>query len=196
MTKRRPWWCDFRRGAAALAVGLLLLPVSASAAGNERAVRKKAAKPNAEVIGGAELLDAGATGLHGMASFYGPGFHGRRTATGEVFDQRGYTAASNRFPLNTWVAVRRMDDDRCVVVKINDRMHSSHRRRVVDLSRGAAEALGMIRAGVVLVRVAGLNGPRDPSACATGLQATVEDPYPEERPWSAPPMPLQLDAMH
>lgn len=190
MTKRRPWWSDLRRGAAALATGLLLLPGAASAAEGERALRKKAAKPPAEV------LDAGAAGLHGMASFYGPGFHGRRTATGEVFDQRGYTAASNRFPLNTWVAVRRMDDDRCVVVKINDRMHASHRRRVVDLSRAAAEALGMIRAGVVLVRVAGLNGPRDPSACAKGFAVGAGEPYPEEAPWSRPPVPPQLDTMH
>jgi rare lipoprotein A len=190
VTKRRPWWSDFRRGAAALTAGLLLLQMPASAADGERAKRKKAAKPAAEV------LDAGATGLHGMASFYGPGFHGRRTATGEVFDQRGYTAASNRFPLNTWIAVRRMDDERCVVVKINDRMHASHRRRVVDLSRAAAEALGMIRAGVVLVRVAGLDGPRDPSACTSGFPVGAGGPYPEDAPWSRPMAPPQLDAMH
>jgi rare lipoprotein A len=196
VTKRRPWWSDFRRRAAALAAGLLLFQAPASAADGERAKRKKATKPPAEVVGGAELLDAGATGLHGVASFYGPGFHGRRTATGEVFDQRGYTAASNRFPLNTWVAVRRMDDGRCVVVKINDRMHASHRRRVVDLSRAAAEALGMIRAGVVLVRVAGLNGPRDPSACGSGLPVGTDDAFPEEAPWSRPSVPPQLDAMH
>ena len=164
----------------------------ASAAGDNRAKRKKAAKPTAEVP------EVAATGVHGMASFYGPGFHGRRTATGEVFDHRGFTAASNRFPLNTWVAVQRMDDDRCVVVKINDRMHASHRRRVVDLSRAAAEALGMIRAGVVLVRVGKLpDGPRDPAACGA-LIDLPEAPYTEDGNWrpSVPLAPPQLDAMH
>lgn len=93
-------------------------------------------------------------GLRGHASFYGHGFQGRRTSTGERFDVRSFTAASNRFPLGAKVAVRRLDSDRCAIVVINDRMHDKHRKRIIDVSRGVAEYLDMIRAGVVLVRVA------------------------------------------
>lgn len=132
------------------------------------------------------------TGLHGIASFYGPGFHGRRTASGEIFDQRGFSAASNRFPLGTWVAVRRLDDDRCVVLRINDRMHPSHRRRIIDVSRGAAETLGMVNAGVVLVRVVPLSGPRDPAACNI-QEPSPEEVIPEELDWWRPAPPPPLD---
>lgn len=104
--------------------------------------------------GPADILDSDTIGLRGQASFYGTGFQGRRTSTGERFDIRQFTAASNHFPLGSWVAVRRLDNGQCVIVKINDRMHARHRRRVIDVSRGVAEYLGMLQAGVVLVRVA------------------------------------------
>ena len=87
----------------------------------------------------------------GRASFYSTAFHGRRTASGEDYRSHLISAASNRFPLGTVVAVRRVPSARCVVVRINDRM--GHRKRVIDLSREAAVALGMIEAGVVDVEV-------------------------------------------
>ena len=90
----------------------------------------------------------------GAASFYGFGFQGRRAASGERFNVRNLTAASNNYPLGSWVAVRRLDNERCVVVKVNDRMHAKHKTRIIDLSRSAAEQLRMISAGVILVRVA------------------------------------------
>ena len=102
------------------------------------------------------MLDADLPGLHGLASFYGFGFVGRRTASGERFDPYRFAAASNRFPLGSLVAVLRPDTGRCVAVRINDRMHARHRRRVIDVTRGVAERLGMLRAGVVVVRVIGL----------------------------------------
>lgn len=104
------------------------------------------------------LDTAGGPGIFGAASFYGFGFQGRRVATGERFDVRGMTAACNHVPLGTWVAVRRSDTGACVIVKVNDRMHTQHRTRVIDLSRAAAERLRMIAAGVVLVRIAPLAG--------------------------------------
>ncbi len=110
----------------------------------------------------AEISDAGTMGLHGLASFYGHGFQGRKTATGELFDVKNFTAASNRFPLGSMVAVSRIDNDRCAIVKINDRMHARHRRRIIDVSRGVADYLGMLNAGVVMVRVAPLKD--DPPA--------------------------------
>lgn len=116
-------------------------------------MRKPVASP-VEEFGPADILDGDGRGLHGQASFYGKGFHGRRTSTGERFDFKQFTAASNRFPLGSLVAVRRVDNDRCAIVKINDRMHARHHKRVIDVSHGVAEYLGMLRAGVVFVRVA------------------------------------------
>lgn len=196
------------RRAAALAGGVLLcLAVPAAAAEPTGAKKppavkkaKKATKPAlpAAEIGVAELADFEAQGLHGSASFYGAGFHGRRTATGEIFDARGFTAASNRYALGTWVAVQRLDNDRCAVVKINDRMHPRHRKRIIDVSRGVAEHLGMVRAGVVLVRTIPLPGkPKDARACPAAPEA---DPPLQEagelsREWRNPPVEVQLDAM-
>lgn len=118
-------------------------------------------------FGQADILDDDGQGLHGRASFYGRGFQGRMTSTGERFDVRKFTAASNHFPLGTRVAVRRVDDQRCAIVKINDRMHAGHRRRVIDVSHAAAEHLGMLRAGVVLVRVAPL---KSDGACKAAFE--------------------------
>ncbi|MGE5385486.1 MAG: septal ring lytic transglycosylase RlpA family protein [Betaproteobacteria bacterium] len=101
--------------------------------------------------------ESGDSTLRGAASYYSYSFHGRRAASGERFDAKAMTAASNRFPLGSWVAVRHLGNDRCVVVRINDRMHARHRVRIIDLSRGAAEKLRMISAGVAMVRVARLN---------------------------------------
>jgi rare lipoprotein A len=127
-------------------------------------------------LGAANILDTDLVGLHGSASFYGHGFQGRRTASGERFDVRDFTAASNHFPLGTLVAVRRLDSERCAIVKINDRM-AWHRRRIIDVSRGVAEYLDMIRAGVVLVRVAALkeeDAARDQAACHAAFEPEQE----------------------
>ncbi|WP_371323123.1 septal ring lytic transglycosylase RlpA family protein [Dechloromonas sp. ZY10] len=107
-------------------------------------------------LGAAEVLAGDFQGVHGAASFYGHAFQGRRTASGETFDVREFTGASNRFPLGSKVAVYRPDTEACVIVRINDRM-AGHRKRVIDLSRSAAEALGSLRAGVAIVRVARLD---------------------------------------
>lgn len=191
VTKRRPWWSDRRFGLAALfcALSLTLAAPPAGAASNKPSAKPAAAKAKsgaagkpkksnpvsrrsaavaagdmAAEVGLADIIERDRTGLHGQASFYGHGFHGRRTATGERFDVRQFTGASNHFPLGSKVAVRRLDNDRCAVVLINDRMHARHRKRVVDVSRGVAEYLDMIRAGVVLVRVA----PLKTSAAVSG----------------------------
>ena len=131
MTKRRPSWPEFLRQAVALVCGLILayLPGLLWAADKSaqksaptkkvaarKHVSKKGAKPPVPApsseIGTAEIVESQLTGLHGSASYYGGDFHGRRTATGESFDARGFTAASNRFPLGSWVAVRRLDNSR------------------------------------------------------------------------------------
>ena len=92
-------------------------------------------------------------GLRGKASFYSPRFQGRKTASGDIFNNKLFTAASNLIPLGTLVAVRRPDTNLCVVVKVNDRMHPKHQARVIDLSHSAAKYLDMVRDGVVKVQI-------------------------------------------
>ncbi|WP_412480927.1 septal ring lytic transglycosylase RlpA family protein [Azonexus sp. IMCC34839] len=151
---------------------------TAHAVARKAPAKKKApaAEASSEVFV-AEVDDAEDFGLRGHASFYGHGFQGRKTSTGERFNVRDFTAASNHFPLGSWVAVRRLDSDRCAIVKVNDRMHTKHRKRIIDVSRGVAEYLGMLRAGVVLVRVAALKkavGEKDLAACHAAFEADNE----------------------
>lgn len=132
---------------------------------------------SAPEFGPADLIEDGDPGLRGHASFYGRGFQGRKTATGERFDVQQFTAASNRFPLGTMLAVRRVDNDRCAIVKVNDRMHSKHRKRIIDVSRSVAEYLNMVRAGVVFVSVAPLKKgwqDRGVGACRAAFEPEVE----------------------
>jgi rare lipoprotein A len=86
----------------------------------------------------------------GIASWYGPGFHGNRSASGEVFNQNAMTAAHRYLPFGTQVRVTNLNTGRSVVVRINDRGPFS-RGRVIDLSAGAARAIGMIGSGVAPV---------------------------------------------
>lgn len=86
----------------------------------------------------------------GIASWYGPGFHGNRSASGEVFNQNAMTAAHRYLPFGTQVRVTNLNTGQSVVVRINDRGPFS-RGRVIDLSAGAARAIGMIGSGVAPV---------------------------------------------
>ena len=90
-------------------------------------------------------------GQAGIASFYGPGFHGRRTASGERFDQRAMTAAHRTLPFGTRVRVVNIGNGKAVVVRISDR-GPFVRGRVIDLSAGAARAIGVKGLGKVCVQ--------------------------------------------
>lgn len=94
----------------------------------------------------------------GEASWYGPGFAGRPTANGEVFDPLQLTAAHPTLPFGTRVEVRNLDTGRSVVVRINDRGPFVG-DRIIDLSRAAAEAIGLIASGVAPVRIVLAGGP-------------------------------------
>lgn len=88
----------------------------------------------------------------GKASWYGPNFHGKKTATGDKYDMMGLTCASNQYPLGTWLKVTNVRNGKSVVVRVNDRMHP-RMKRLVDLSKGAAKELGMISTGVATVKI-------------------------------------------
>lgn len=114
-----------------------------------RAPARLAAEKVADEMPPVELLagEAPREFQRGGASWYGPRFHGRRTASGERYDMHGFTAAHRTLPFGTMVRVRSLVNGREVDVRVTDRGPFS-RQRVIDLSRGAAEALGMLGLGV------------------------------------------------
>jgi len=102
----------------------------------------------------------------GLASWYGPGLHGRRTASGERFDRYELTAAHRTLPFGTRVCVRSSVTGKTVVVRINDRGPFTG-GRVIDLSQGAAQELGMTGLGIKPVELWLLG--KDEEACPDAL---------------------------
>ncbi|MEL6688523.1 MAG: septal ring lytic transglycosylase RlpA family protein [Pseudomonadota bacterium] len=127
----------------------------------------------------------------GVASWYGPKFHGKPTANGEVFDKRAMTAAHTTLPLNSMVRVTNLENGRSVVVRLNDRGPFVG-GRIIDMSEAGAEALGFKPQGTVNVRVRYL-GPADPMAGERWLPQTaprmVELPKENLSPAPAPYIP-------
>ena len=101
--------------------------------------------------------------MTGLASWYGPGFHGNQSASGEVFNQNALTAAHRSLPFGTMVRVTNLDNGRSVVVRINDRGPYSG-GRVIDLSAGAAQMVGMMQTGVAPVQLDVIDGQSATSA--------------------------------
>jgi rare lipoprotein A len=92
----------------------------------------------------------------GLASWYGPGFHGQWTANGEYYDQNFVTAAHKTLPLPSYVEVTALETGRKIIVRVNDRGPFVS-DRIIDLSRGAAAQLGILRSGLTRVRVRRVN---------------------------------------
>lgn len=95
-------------------------------------------------------------GQIGLASYYGPGFHGERTASGEIFDQNELVAAHPHLEFGTVVRVTNLENGRSVVVRVIDRgPYGKNRRKgvFIDLSKGAARRLRFLHDGIVPVRV-------------------------------------------
>lgn len=106
--------------------------------------------PDASASGGSVGDFADATPIQrGVASYYGGRHNGRRTSSGRIFNQHEMTAAHASLPFGTKVLVRVAGTDRAVVVTITDRLYEPH--RVIDLSQGAAQKLGIIRQGLAMV---------------------------------------------
>ncbi|MFO1242004.1 MAG: septal ring lytic transglycosylase RlpA family protein [Rickettsiales bacterium] len=106
----------------------------------------------------------------GIASWYGPDFHERMTASGEQHDQHEMTAAHKTLPMPSIVKVTRLDDGRNVNVRINDRGPFVS-GRIIDLSKAAAEAIGLDRDGTTRVRVEYLPQESDQYIASLGLKA-------------------------
>lgn len=94
---------------------------------------------------------------HGVASYYHSKFNGRKTSTGEIFNNKHLTAANNFLKLGTLVKVTNLINGKTVIVKVNDRMNKGN-KRLIDLSQAAAKQLGIIQQGLgnVSVEIMGL----------------------------------------
>ena len=121
---------------------LALLGLLLSACASNPTLRSPLTRPKVEI---------GTTDT-GMASWYGPGYNGKRTACGDRFDQDAMTAAHGTYPCNTRVKVTLLSTGKSVIVTIND-LFPNHKGRLIDVSRGAARKIGLIGPGTGKVRV-------------------------------------------
>jgi len=128
---------------ACIVATLSLAPACSGTAKPSHSLVDRDYPPPAITIGGTEV---------GVSSWYGPGFHGNSTASGERYDQDAMTAAHRSLPLGTWIDVRNLTNDRTVRVRVNDRGPYKH-GRVLDLSHAAAHALDMVHRGTAKVEI-------------------------------------------
>lgn len=105
----------------------------------------------------------------GMASWYGPTFHGKKTANGDKFNQHALTAAHPTLPLPSLVRVTNLENGKTLVVMVNDRGPFS-RTRILDVSKRAAQLLGFEKKGITRVRVQYLKGQTDQMLNRIGLK--------------------------
>ena len=91
----------------------------------------------------------------GIASWYGPGFHGKRTSNGEIYDKHAMTAAHKTLPMNTMLLVKNIENGKQTVVRVNDR-GPFVRGRIIDLSYTAAQKIGAVTNGTARVHVIAL----------------------------------------
>lgn len=106
---------------------------------------------NSEVSSTIELLEYVDRGMM-VASWYGPRFHGRKTANGEIFDQLAFTAAHKKFRFGTLLRLTNPNNERSIIVRINDR-GPFIRGRELDLSKAAATELGILERGVARLNI-------------------------------------------
>ena len=108
----------------------------------------------------------------GIASWYGSEFHGKKTASGEIYDMYAMTAAHNTLPISSYARVTNLENQRSVIVRINDR-GPFHGNRVMDLSYAAAKKLDLHEAGIGTVEIKALA----PEQVLTHLQQTAKPTY-------------------
>lgn len=122
-----------------------------------------------EVFGKRYTTLTSSTGFveRGTASWYGRKFHGQRTSSGEPYDMYAMTAAHKHLPLPTYVRVTNLNNNRTIIVKVNDR-GPFHSDRIIDLSYAAATKLGYVDSGTAPVEITALT----PASAATSTSAT------------------------
>ncbi len=113
----------------------------------------------------------------GIASWYGPGFHGKRTANGEVYDENGLTAAHKTLPMPSMVRVTNLENGRSIQVRVNDR-GPFEAGRVIDMTRRGAQLLGFIDRGTARVKVEILAEESQLLAAAASRQGGEQVPPP------------------
>ncbi len=111
---------------------------------------------------------------NGLASWYGPNFHGKATSNGERYDMEAMTAAHKTLPMNTWVRVTNTKSGQVAVVRINDRGPFVD-NRIIDLSKAAARQLGVMGPGTAPVQVVALGFQRQGTGTAT-MPAQYDQP--------------------
>jgi len=104
--------------------------------------------------------DSGSAIESGVASWYGPKFHGKRTANGEIYNMYSLTAAHRTLPFNSFVRVHNLDNGESIVVRINDRGPFA-KNRIIDLSKKAAAEIGMLGPGTARVQLYLVEGDRN-----------------------------------
>jgi peptidoglycan lytic transglycosylase len=117
----------------------------------------------------------------GIASWYGPDFHGRLTANGEVYDMHSISAAHTTMPLPSYARVTNLDNGKSIIVRVNDR-GPYVRDRIIDLSIGTAKALDSYRHGLVRVRVEYVGRAPIEGSDDRMLMATLRDGQPAPAP--------------
>lgn len=155
-----------------IAAALLLALGACSSGGDARRPAPAAAAPSAGAAAGVVKVGAPyvVRGVRyvprvepgydevGVASWYGPGFHGRRTANGDIYDMEALTAAHTTLPMPSRVRVTNLENGASVVLTVNDRGPFA-KGRIIDVSRRAARELGFLRQGIAHVRVQAIGGP-------------------------------------
>lgn len=151
-----------------LMMGLSLLSAPAVAKENAAKAATKKAVPAVQNVGKSSISGqvhktsyslGGASAKiaqSGVASYYGPGFHGRRTANGETFNMNAMTAAHRTLPFGTQLKVTNLSNGRTAIVRVNDRGPYAH-GRIIDLSVAAAKQIGSTSSGTARVTLEVLN---------------------------------------
>jgi len=155
----------------------LILSLAALAAFGQAAARAASDAPSAAARDEPKVQE-------GVASWYGPGFHGKRTASGEIYDKEGLTAAHRTLPFGTYLLVRSLDNGSSVVVRVNDRGPFA-KGRALDLSEAAARMLGMIASGTARVSFEAI--PESEALAWTGGSPDGSPPRPARAPASSVP---------
>lgn len=115
----------------------------------------------------------------GTASWYGPGFHGQKTSNGEIYNQKGFTAAHKNLPLPSYLKVTNLRNGKKVIVRVNDRGPFVG-DRILDLSEGSARAIDMVGTGTAKVRIELINvNPNGTYTNAVGKPAGTRQQYAE-----------------